>query len=274
MSERTAFAARIARDAPDIGFYYGPQDPAGLLGDFQIAIVEPGHHHKPAPATQSGPQWLAYLSMGEILPCAPCFNTMPSAWRIGKNTAWDAWIIDQTSPGWPDFLIEHLAQPIWRKGYQGFFLDTVDSYALLGQDSHAQARQRAGLIRSIERLRNAFPQAVIVLNRGFELLARIHEAVDAVAFESLYQGWNQAEGRYQRVSVQDRDWLLAQAQQAQTYGLPVIALDYCAPDAPALAISTLERISRHGIVPSIADGQLQTTYRNPKPQDSDMHRTE
>lgn len=273
ISERTEFAARITRPKPDIGFYYGAQDPAALLSDFQIAIVEPGHQHVPA-IQADGPQWLAYLSLGEILSCAPGFDAMPATWRIGKNTAWDAWIIDQTPPGWPDFLVEQLAQPIWQKGYQGFFLDTVDSYTLLGQDPHAQARQRAGLIRAIQHLRNAFPRAAIVLNRGFELLVQIHETVDAVAFESLYHGWNQAEARYQPVSRQDRGWLLAQAKQAQNYGLPVIALDYCAPDAHALAENTLKRISRHGIVPSIADGQLQAAYRRPKPQDRCMARNE
>lgn len=260
-SGRTEFDRRITHDIPHIAFYYGNQDPTKLLDDFQIAVVDPDHEFAPAHATQDAPLWLAYLSLGEVLECAPCFDAMPPEWRIGRNTAWDAWIIDQATADWPDFLVEHIALPIWQKGYRGFFLDTLDSHALLPHDEHDHARQRAGLVRAIQRLRHAFPQAAIVTNRGFELLSVLNASVDAVAFESLYHGWDQAKRRYLAVCERDRSWLLTQTRRAKAYGLAVIAIDYCPPGEIRLAQDVHARIRRHGIVPSIADGHLQRVYR-------------
>ncbi len=66
----------------------------------------------------------------------------------------------------------------------------------------------------------AGPAAV---QRGFEILPQVNDSlVYGVVFESLFRGWNQAQGRYTEVSQQDRDWLLAQArvirEQAQAAG--------------------------------------------------------
>lgn len=132
---------------------------------------------------------------------------------------------------------------------------------MLDHSLHCREQQRAGVARAIGALREAFPQAAIVTNRGFELLPVLGASVDAVAFESLYQGWDQAGKCYRPVGGPDRDWLLAQAEKAKSCGLPVIAIDYCPPGDPALAWRTHERIRRHGIIPSIADGYLQTPYR-------------
>lgn len=256
--EREAFAACLAGADPRLAFCYGPQDPVRFLGGFDAVVLDPGHRH-PLPVDSRAPQWLAYLSLGEILSCAPGFTRMPPAWRIGRNADWGSWIIDQAQPGWPGFLVEEIARPIWWQGYQGFFLDTVDSYALLEQAPDLGLQQRAGLVRTVLALREAFPTAVIVLNRGFELLPSVHHAVDAVAFESLYQGWNQAAHRYQAVAAQDRDWLLAQAEQVSAQGLPVIAIDYCPPQAHALARDTRARIRRHGLVACIEEAYLQAS---------------
>src|SRR5690606_20234873 len=97
---------------------------------------------------------------------------------------------------WPDFFVDHVITPLWKRGYTGFFLDTLDSYLLVSPRELDKRESQAGLIAVIRAIRERYPSAALILNRGFELLPAIHEHVYAVAFESLFKGWNEAHGQY------------------------------------------------------------------------------
>jgi hypothetical protein len=260
VSERPDFAAKSKSEFPSVVFYYGSADQTELLGRFDVAIIEPGHGFNPDHRPDSGTEWLAYISVGEVLDTSPYFDLIPKDWLIGKNDDWNAWVIDLHASEWPGFLVETVARPLWQRGYEGFFLDTMDSWLLLRGDQRLQARQLLGLARTIRALRQAFPQAVLVMNRGFELLPQIHKHVDALAFESLYRGWNERTKQYVEVRPKDRAWLLVQAAAARRSHLPVISLDYCSPQDLTGARTTMKRIREHGIVPSIGDCHLMTVH--------------
>ncbi len=102
----------------------------------------------------------------------------------------------------------------------------------------------------IRRVKKAFPSASIILNRGFEILPQVHADINAVAFESLFRGWDQASRRYTEVTEQDRFTLAEKAHSiGKDYGLPVIAIDYAPAEDRALMRSTAERIKSMGIIP-------------------------
>lgn len=248
-----------AKDLRSIAFYYGDDPPVSLLQRFDVAVVEPVKGFRP-PVREAGSttRWLAYVSIGEVAPSRGYMKEMPHSWLIGRNAIWKASIVDQTAPGWPDFLVSKVLKPLWKSGYQGFFLDTLDSYQLLGKDKALLERQRQGLVKVIRRIRRAYPSAMLILNRGFELLPEVHGSVDAVAFESLFKSWDQKTGRYGSVKQEERDWLLARAQEVKAWNLPVIAIDYCPPDNKACILDTAARIRALGIVPFVGDGHLQT----------------
>lgn len=255
MFERPAFAD--SSQSPNVVFYYGHEDRTDQLTRFDVAVVEAGHGFQPDATTARHTQWLAYISVGEVLTSRPYFEHIPEHWLVGVNQDWNAHIVDQTLEAWPEFLVDNIARPLWQCGYQGFFLDTLDSWRLLeGTEAELEA-QRRGLALAVTSLRHAFPEALIVMNRGFELLENVHAHVDALVFESLYRGWDQARQGYIDVSPAQREWLLDKAATAQSYQLPVIALDYCPPGQHDHARATVTRIRHHGIVPSIADGHLQ-----------------
>jgi len=254
--ERSTFAAIMAQPVPRMVFYYGDIDGTRALDEFDVAVIEPGHGFRPARHGRPGTLWLGYIGIGEILETVPLFDAMPREWLIGRNGTWGGRIIDQAAAGWPDFLVDAIASPLWRAGYRGFFLDTMDSYLLLGLNPSARARQRRGLSRAIGRLRAAFPDAVIIVNRGFELLEALGDRIDALAFESLYRGWDEARQQYVEVPPQDRVWLLEQARAARACGLPVIAIDYC-PACEFESIPPLmKKIAAHGITPYVGDKHL------------------
>ncbi|VVE38503.1 sugar ABC transporter [Pandoraea morbifera] len=245
-----------------IAFYYGETvDPKAFAG-YDQAVVEPDNGFIPKVAEASGAEpkgirWIAYVSVGEVLPSRDYYKAMPKAWRIGRNGEWKSEVIDQSAPGWPQFFVDKVIAPLWANGYRGFFLDTLDSYQLVARSDAERARQRAGLVAVIKRIHRRFPRAEVIMNRGFELMPEVHDDVSAVAFESLYRGWDEAQRRYVAVSDKDREWLLARAREIrENYGLPVIAIDYCPPTDAACARQTVTRIRADGLVPYVGDGHL------------------
>ncbi|WP_231880596.1 endo alpha-1,4 polygalactosaminidase, partial [Alcanivorax sp. HI0083] len=131
----------------------------------------------------------AYVSLGEVLSQRHYFAGLDKAWLLGKNPDWGSFILDQSSPALRSYFIDAVIEPLWAKGYRGFFLDTLDSYQLVAKDEAARERQRQGLAALINAIAERHPQAGFIFNRGFELMPLVQARVDAVAAESLYQRW-------------------------------------------------------------------------------------
>lgn len=257
----TPAARAVDASAPDpsVAFYYGTTPPIEMLARYDIAVLEPDSGFRPGDHALPCTQWFAYASVGEITVQRPYYAALPQDWLLGHNQNWGSRVVDQSRAGWPAFFVRHVIDPLWARGYRGFFLDTLDSYQLVTATDAERARQRDGIVRVIRAIKASHPAARLVLNRGFELLPQIHGEVSAVAFESLYSGWNQAQSRYMPVPEADRNWLLTMAQTVRTqYGLPVISIDYCAPGDAGCARETAANIAAHNIVPFVTDGALQT----------------
>ena len=250
---------------PSVAFYYGTTPPVDVLAGYDIAVLEPDSGFLPREHRLPNTIWFAYASVGEATPHRSYYSEIPGDWFIGRNTTWSSHVIDQSKPGWPAFFVHHVIDPLWALGYRGFFLDTLDSYQLAAKTDLARERQRDGLLRVIRAIKKRHPDAKLILNRGFELLPQVHGQVDAVAFESLFNGWDQAHQRYIPVPDNDRAWLLGQARAVrEQYKLPVIAIDYCAPADDACAQSSIDRIDALGLIPYVTDGALQTVRPAPE----------
>ena len=250
-------AARAAR-APTFAFYYGANPPVAELSSFDAVAVEPTSGFDPRQTQTPNTAWFAYVSVGEVLASADYFKDIPKDWLVASNSAWNSAVVNQTAPGWPQFYVGHVIAPLWDKGYRGFFLDTLDSYQLYAKTDADRASAQAGLVAVVKAIKHRYPRARLIFNRGFEILPQVHEQVYAVAFESLFQGWNQADKRYAEVPQADRDWLMAQVKMVNGYGLPAIAIDYCALGDRGCARATATKIKALGVIPYITDPLLST----------------
>lgn len=254
-----ATRAAALRGQPSVAFFYGEQVPVAALRAFDAVVVEPDSGFDPAAQQDGHTAWFAYVSVGEVTPQRQYYAAMPKEWLAGHNAAWESKVVDQEAPGWPAFFVRQVIAPLWRKGYRGFFLDTLDSYQLIAKTDAARQRQQAGLVAVIRAIKARYPRASLIFNRGFEILPQVHDLVYAVAFESLYNGWDQGKQRYTEVPPADRGWLLGQAKIVrEQYALPVIAIDYCAPGDEPCVRETVQKICKDGLVPYVTDGALRT----------------
>ena len=244
---------------PAVAVYYGNKASLSELSLYDIAVVEPGHGYDPVQFRKQAPgsELYAYASVAEVLPERAYFSKIPEAWKMARNGAWQSIVLDQTPAQWPAFFADEVIAPLWKQGFRGFFLDTLDSYRLAA--NFDEKAQQDGLVRVIETLHQRYPGIRLILNRGFEIVPRVRDKVQMVAAESLLRGWDASLKRYVNVPEKDREWLLQQLQTIRERDrLPVLSIDYVAPHDRDATRETARRIAQLGIIPWVSDAGLQT----------------
>ncbi len=238
-----------------IAFYYASNHPLDELKAFDLVVADPDSGISPKEYGTGKSELLAYVSLGEADPNRTYTEKMDRSWFIAENKNWGSRVVDTSNPEWQSFFIEQVIAPLWKAGYRGFFIDTVDSYRL-SPDKRLYPIMEEGIIKTLLEVRRRFPGVKLVLNRGFELIGKLKGDVYAVAAESLFQGLDPSSKEYVEVRATDREWLLAELKEVQAQGVPVISIDYVPPEKRDLARVTAEKIKSLGIIPWVADRDL------------------
>jgi len=243
----------------NIAFYYGNEAPIGSLYAYDWVILQQSRvsDARIDLLRAGGTLPLSYISVDELARSHRLFPEIPDAWTLGQNTDWDSVVLDLRRRDVREFLLTRMVAPAIDRGFQGLFLDTLDSHLLTPEgrnnpDAFAQAQAAF-----IEAIKERHPTAKVVINRGFHLPEPVHELIDGLAFESYRSGYNAAKHQYRPVPEADRTWLdgqLAHWRKAHP-ALPLIAIDYAdaQADFPALA----RQLRQDGFIPVVTDGALE-----------------
>ncbi|WP_105189213.1 endo alpha-1,4 polygalactosaminidase [Pseudoalteromonas sp. T1lg48] len=241
--------AQTPQAPQSIAFYYGDIDSTRELLSYERVVVSP-EQLSAAQLQQlksANTQVFAYLSLGEAdEQLAPRFSSAV----LGYNEQWQASIMDASAKSWRQHLFTQ-AQQLRAAGFDGFFLDTLDSYQLVLEQGQFNAQQQA-LISLIDELQVHGP---ILLNRGFELYPHLAQPPLAVVAESLFHSYDYQGKHYQKQSAEDTQWLMAQLQQVQASNIEVIVIDYL-PAEDAQRIKAAQDIAVLGFTPYISDPML------------------
>lgn len=244
---------------PSVAFWYAPAPPLPELAQFDWVVLEPAHIIQADLnfLHTQGSQAFAYLSIGEL--DAYQAERYPlvaqNAATAARNHGWDSQVMDLASPVWRDHLIGQ-ARDFQAQGYDGLFLDTLDSFMLL--PSAEREAQRTALVELLQALQRSVPGLELFFNRGFEVIPELRSLVAAVAAESFYAGWDAGAQAYRDVPAQDRDWLKAQMQSLRPLGVPLVAIEYLPPARRAEATQLANKLAAQGYVPYIATPGLDT----------------
>jgi polysaccharide biosynthesis protein PelA len=240
-----------------VALYYGDNPPLDALRAFNVVVVNAQPNLSPKRYNNASTQLYAYVTVGELDADAPYKDKVDPSWRKGENASWRSGVMDMSSKGWRDFLLQKVISPLWEQGYRGFFLDTMDSYTLLKGDPEQKKQQQAGLIDLVKKIKETYPDASIISNRGFELLPDIHNHIDALAAESLFSGWDPKQKKYLPVAEKERNSLLQELNTAkQKYHLPIIVIDYVAEGNQAYAKTVAKKILDLGFMPWVTTSNL------------------
>lgn len=236
-------------------FFYAARVPPELLAHFDRVVVEGDHFANVSALKSTRAQPIAYVSVGEVGAARAWRKDVPAALVLGRNAAWNSDIVDTRSTAWRDFLLDRVVEPLWNKGFRGFFLDTLDSHRRVAKDAADIAAHVRGIADIVATLKRRHPDAKILLNRGFDLLPAVGASIDGLVAESLFR--TASAGTYSEVPAKDSAWLLAALNDARTrWALPITVIDYVPSSQIELRRQTAVKILQAGFDPYVSTPSL------------------
>ena len=248
-----------ATENPSTAFYYAKNPPLDLLSSYERVVVEP-ENISPEQLNymqKRGVSVYAYLSIGEVSPTRDWYDQINKKWIKGENIDWGSVVMDMTSTGWHDFLLNKKIQKFWQQGYRGFFLDTMDSYQLFAKNETEQSNQQRGMVKLLKKMKKKYKNIHLLFNRGFEILDQTADLSDGLIAESLFSGWDSINNEYKSINAKEREWLLSKLQQVKDkYALPITVIDYLPPEQRIQAEKVAKKIRQAGFSPWVSTPEL------------------
>jgi len=241
-----------------VAVYYGDKPPVDQLAQFDKLILEADaiNDSELQGLTKHGAVPYAYLSVGEVGPHRRYASRILPQWVLGKNNTWNSKVLDIANSEWRHFLLQRI-DVLHKAGYQGLFLDTMDSYQLFATTPEARQAQELGLVTLLRQIKERYPDIRLIANRGFEVLDTGAQYLEAVAAESLYASWDNNTQKYVEVKENDRQWLLGKLNKVRDeYNLDVIVIDYVPPSRRKEATAVAKVIAAHGFIPWVSTPAL------------------
>ena len=167
-------------------FFYGNKDiPDDLLYAYDWIVLSPENYYlkvlREKFYMKKKGKLIAYLSIGE----QRVENLTPNLRKaiIGKNPKWHTKIMDIRKENYRKYLTQKAKELL--KEFDGIFLDTLNSYKLALPKKEWKSYEKA-LKNFINGLALEFPNKLILLNRGFEIVHDL-KRVDGIVVESLFK---------------------------------------------------------------------------------------
>jgi len=237
--------------------YYGENISYPMVGLHDYIIVQPSHINVYAHGFKVyRDKMYAYVSIGEIDTTISEYEKVKKEWILTENSAWSSKVLDLKNPDYINFLFDTMIEPKRKLGFNNFFFDTLDSYQLASKNKKELKANENALVAFINEFHKRYPRSKLVINRGFEIIDRVHNAVEAVLFESYYNGIGGEKLAYKDVSDEDREWLDIHIKKIKSYNLDIISVDYVDEKDMARAPEIVQKLKNEGLIPYIANRDL------------------
>jgi polysaccharide biosynthesis protein PelA len=264
-------ADKLYRQHQSLVIYYGDHYDT-IPEDASLVIVEDRETAASFVRRRAESTILGYVSIAEVHSGRPYYSRLRAKGALGApNPAWpDAYFVDVRSDAWRNLLLNEIIPSILKNGYQGIFLDTLDSAeALERQDSIKFKGVIAAAADLVRAIRSAFPSIIIMVNRGYAILPLIPGEFDYLLGESVRSTFNPKTEGYHRRTEQDIEWQRARMLEARDRdpSLQLFSLDYWDPRDRAGLAKLYAEARADGFVPYVATPDL--TRIVPEPPSSE-----
>ena len=153
-------------------------------------------------------------------------------------------------------MFNHILDPIFALGFRNLFFDTLDSYNLAVKSERERKTYELALAKLIKKIHKRYPDAKLILNRGFEIIEKVSPCIQAVLFESYYFGLGSEVGTYRKISDADREWLHIYIDRIKELGIDIIALDYLDEKEMSCANEAIKIIRATDMIPYVSNRNL------------------
>ena len=168
--------------------YYGSDAAPEEFKGYDLVVLDADRHPDIDAIKAQGSQVLAYISASEIDSGRKYFKQFLEQLDIGigVNEAWQSHVIDLRQQQWQDFIVGEWLDADMAKGFDGVFIDTLDTAISYEQNDPQYQGMKLAAIQVIQRLRENMPEGkLLMVNRGFEILPDIAGDIDIVLAESI-----------------------------------------------------------------------------------------
>jgi uncharacterized protein (TIGR01370 family) len=242
--------------------FYGDEWPEGRAPRADLYILHTTHHPPIEPLKARGGKVIGYVSVGEIFHKDPAFERIKAEGLIiDENPNWPGdFRIRIQSDGWQRFVLNELIPRTLSQGFDGIFIDTIDTAEYL-RDDKRMADAVPGAARLINDIRKRFPGIVMVLNNGFFVLDRVGADIDGLLVEDIFTSYNFNEKTYNLASKAHMISRIVPPQRFhEKFGKQLFTLEYLNPTDTKDIELVVKRAREEGFIPYIADIHLETIF--------------
>ncbi|MBD3825170.1 MAG: endo alpha-1,4 polygalactosaminidase, partial [Epsilonproteobacteria bacterium] len=248
--------------------YYGKEISYTTVGVHDYIIVQPDFTNTYTHGFNLYKEKIyAYVSIGEISPHVKEFSDVKEPWKLTLNGAWESHVMDISNEGYQNFLFERFIDPLMARGFKHFFFDTLDSYQLAAKTPIERRFFSDQLAKFINRFHKRYPDSKLIINRGFEIIDKVHDSIEAVLFESYYSSPGMNSFVSNEVSKSDRAWLDTHLNKIKSYGIPIISVEYLSLLEFDRADELIKKIEAKGMIPYIGNRDLDIYGKSSKMAD-------
>lgn len=233
------------------------------IAKFDLAVLD-ADSHPPLSPLKGNTTLLGYISLGEVADYRWYWpEVADKPWILSRNPNWQSRFVDVREAAWHQIVLNKIIPAVLAKGFDGLFLDTVDTAEYLERyhpgDTYPGAE--AAMVRLIRAIRKKYPSIYLVANRGFVILDQIADVIDGVLAESLFSTVDFESNTVRlRPEVEYRDTLAKLRTVQKQSGVQIFTLDYMAKASESERATVIERARREGFRPYISTVRLDTIF--------------
>ena len=207
---------------PTVLVCYAKLNPDSIRG-YKYVILESEHYKRfdIQLIQEQNDLVLGYISLGEVSENRFYFDQI-SERTLGKNPVWESHFID-LNDSTTKKVVFALVDRIVEKGFNGLFLDTVDTYGPWG----AHPENSGAYISFIKQIKEKYPDLHLMQNSGIALLPKSNLFINSVAIESIVTDYSFENLEYKLRKSNDFQERVSELNAVKTnYDLPIVLIEY------------------------------------------------
>lgn len=241
--------------------FYGEKAPAGAFDTFNPVVLQATAHPPIQPLLRQGKEVLGYVALTQTETSDPWYvKTKEKGIFIAEDVNWKtSWTVDIRQPYWKQLFLDEIVPYVLTQGFTGLLMDQADVAIALEQNDPVKYKgMQAALIDLINAIHLKFPEARLMLNRGYEILPQVGHVIAYELAETLYSSYDFQTKKYYVRPHKEFEWQLGVLNHALASfpHLVLFSLDYWNPDDQAMykKIYAIERDA--GMRPCISTIEL------------------
>jgi cysteinyl-tRNA synthetase len=213
---------------------------------------------------------LAYLSIGEAVSYRyywqqTWLGQAPPDWLQGENPQWaENYLVQNWDPAWQEIIFgtpESYLDRILAAGFDGVYLDKVDSYQSFDQMPHADQRMVDFILAMADYARQKDADFVVIPQNAVDLALNFSEflhVIDGVGQEDVFYGYPR---QNQLTDANFLQQVAPKLDQLAAKGKPVLTISYA--DRPELIRDNRTRCAVHPFLCFVTTLELNQLISNP-----------